>query len=905
MGLGVWEGRSICCDTFEINDLEMSQDELAYRCHRITLMFLYESPQDIASNSEAGRMRAHYKASIPPSPALDANRKLIRNISWPEFKTAFACINGRRVSFIFVALHLLYYDYARLGNWRDGLLANQLAAFLGDLASKLDAPAYSCLYGFPTKTFPFEWPASIEPLRHHPPDVLAFHSDRMSGNTAFTFPSIPVLLKLAGLPATYPEIEALLPLTCAILAQNIASGTPICSLLSKRASFDLVDTQSTAYQEVLSYLRTDRSTPVFRLQANWLAAEHTQAESTLARRWMSKTLGKLYAQCALEGNALFLDLKRERVERWISFTLRLAPSILEEHGAAVNNESEVEPYLTQDHIEWIETEVGMAFAQHHRCTEAVKSMRGQQLMDLYKPDAQDKHEDGSVEEIPGNGPFFGAMLYALALQGYSVDLALHLVDIYDLLSVSKPSLSCPLLLALSLQSVGKQNDDLAKVAQIHLRWTDQLLDDDPRKFEAIRWTTVSDDAIRMHANLELQTCSLLSFGLIYMDSRHRTLSKRFLAEIFRRGFACTIDVGAIKLTQTPAVKTRACYDEAYALAAGIALGLCNLAAGTEYNCGLYGADAATLFDCLSPDAPIRDRTKAVLHDRWFVTPAALMAISLMYLRTVDEGAMSVLSSQLQCTDTPMHLLLLTQLTYLLIQWPDFEAANVSSFAAPFLAAINEQALRCSLWELQRMASKLVGFLLYTGIRFAGTRNGAVVDCLHSFLHKFNSSPSILLLLAEAGSFSAKCSKQAVCLVYDNLLLSLSLVLAGSGDVLLWRTLRSWWRDPLDFSPQRSRLHHTALGFLCSQYKFTAESSRSIAFLLISLWPSDTDDFQHAVYCRYLRHWWLLCAEKITKSLPGVEAGTLQSIDIALHGLLTPLERARLKRAQLYRVANKF
>ena len=150
------------------------------------------------------------------------------------------------------------------------------------------------------------------------------------------------------------------------------------------------------------------------------------------------------------------------------------------------------------------------------------------------------------------------------------------------------------------------------------------------------------------------------------------MSKRLFNEFFKRGYACTIDYGAIKQTEAPAVKTRICYDEGFTFCAGVSLGLCNLGAGGEggMDCGIHGKDMLDLFDCLSCTS-----VSSITHDPHHLMPAAFIAIALIFMKTNDKTVLKHLSMN-RSHQLPVHIQTLLHLTELIVKWnfdmKDFE-----------------------------------------------------------------------------------------------------------------------------------------------------------------------------------------------------------------------------------------
>lgn len=861
------------------DSLDSTLNELAYKCHRLTLMLLFESPYDILDDTEQSRQRQRYLSRFPHQPTLDRCKKLVQVIRWHDFEVNLFQLEDNTLCHVLIVLYLMHQEY--LMGFPDNLVCiNALANLVSRIATYVESPEYILMTVPSLPPRGIKWPEHLRILKEHPPFILEYHS-RHSNKV---FPTIEALLHSLNLPKTYPEILTIMPITSSIILNKSITNVPssIRYLIDPYSTPNPIHIQSTVYKELRRYLDTSKATIMYNLNPDWLTNRTSQDDFSLARKWIYKTLGKLHGQCLIAPSEhTFSKVKHDKIVLSFVSKLNFSIAVVEAQGEVINVEGEVVPYLIDNFSEWMETDIGMAFMTQNNSLQAAKSLRGQQLNNLYVPDTEEIRSDGMKETSLGNGVYFGCMLYTLALQGFDVSKALYLADIYSLLTANKPSLTCPLLLAFAINNIGKCNEDLCNLAKIHLKWTNQMLDDDPR-VSPIYWTNLvtPDECLQVAAPLELQQCSLLALGLVFANSRDRGMSRRFLNEFFRRGYACTIDYGAIKQTEAPPVNTRVCYDEGFAFCAGVALGLCNLGAGREsmFDCGIYGRDLLDLFECLKPTnaTPVR-------NDPHYLTPAALIAINLIFMKTNDKTVIEHLLAA-QSHQRPVHLQTLFHLTELIVKW-NFDWREFVVNGTQFLDYA-QQGIPTGqqLYLLNVHAARMVAELIFISLESLGTCSFDLVQQLSQLKSKIEALP---ILASYDLSHSSRATKQAICSVYDHLLLALSLIQLGTGNADTWRSLRRWWRDPLDFSYTRSRLHHTAIGILCTPHRIFVNTTQRIAFLLLTLWPVDNDPdlTYHTVYNRYLRYWWMMCVEEqVPQQIDlDVDKLSLTDINVLLHG----------------------
>lgn len=159
---------------------------------------------------------------------------------------------------------------------------------------------------------------------------------------------------------------------------------------------------------------------------------------------------------------------------------------------------------------------------------------------------------------------------------------------------------------------------------------------------------------------------------------------------------------------------------------------------------------------------------------------------------------------------------------------------------------------------------LAGACLSLALRYAGTGAGPVVPLLTRYLNVLRGTAT-----DEHGARAPACSATSTCVRV--VVLSLCVVMAGTGDLDLLRLLRVLRRDTAATYGQQMATH-MALGFLflgagsCS----FGTSNECIAALLISLYPVFPDKaLDNRYHLQALRHLYVL----------GVERRCLQAIDV--------------------------
>lgn len=340
----------------------------------------------------------------------------------------------------------------------------------------------------------------------------------------------------------------------------------------------------------------------------------------------------------------------------------------------------------------------------------------------------------------------------------------------------------------------------------------------------------------------VQSAGLIGIGLLYLESQHRRMSEILLSQFS----SCQIEDLADQ--------------ESYRLCAGISLGLINLGKGDD----LKGLNDTHVVDRLLNYAiAMKDSHSVFESDK--SGSGAIVALGLIYLKTRDVTIASKLqipeSEQLLDYVRP-DLLLIRCLSRNLILWDNVQPTQewVNGEIPEVLRkkhCIQDIAKLDS--DQISMFSILGGTCLSLGIKFASTYNLTARDTILHYL-----DIAMTLFATEAGTYDEKITLNSVIQLQNLLAVCVSVIMAGSGDLEVFRRLRVLHGGLGSNCCYGSNMAYSmALGILFlggSQYGL-GNSNFSIAALVISLYPvfplqnSDTE-----VHMQVLRHFWALSVE---------------------------------------------
>ncbi|ETN41309.1 uncharacterized protein HMPREF1541_03244 [Cyphellophora europaea CBS 101466] len=419
-------------------------------------------------------------------------------------------------------------------------------------------------------------------------------------------------------------------------------------------------------------------------------------------------------------------------------------------------------------------------------------------------------------------------LLALGLNGHLRSLAKWVAFKY--LTPKHTMTSIGLLLGLSASYLGTQDQLITRLLSVHVT---RLL---------------PPGAAELNLSPLTQTTGIMGIGLLYYNSQHRRMSDMMLSEIENND------------SEEGMAEELVLRDEGYRLAAGFSLGLMNLGLGNQN---------ASLHDLSVPERllAIAVGTKNVnlVHVLDRATAGAVMAVAFMFMKTNDAAVarkIDIPETLHQFDYVRPDIFLLRTLARHLIMWEaisptqDFVTASLPK----------EYRHRASLQKTVHLATEdmpffniLAGICFALGLRYAGSQRYDVRDLLVSYLDHF-----LRLSHLPCPHYDARVTLNSVRNCLDVVALATATVMAGSGDLIVMRRLRSLHGRTDKDTPFGSHMAaHMALGvlFLGGGTMTFGTSNLAIASLCIAFYPLFPGDvLDNKAHLQALRHLWVLAVE---------------------------------------------
>ncbi|KAJ7659935.1 hypothetical protein B0H17DRAFT_1212739 [Mycena rosella] len=473
-------------------------------------------------------------------------------------------------------------------------------------------------------------------------------------------------------------------------------------------------------------------------------------------------------------------------------------------------------------------------------------------------------------------PEHAGFLFGLGLTGHLKEMLTwhtfgYLTPKHDLTSIG-------VLLGLSAANVGSGDQHVTKLLAVH---TPALL---------------PTPTVDLNVPLMTQAAGIAGVGLLYMGTKNRRMAEVCLNEISRADLV------------QPDLSNE--YREAYTFSAALSFGMIMLGKGS-----MIPADMALLSRLnvlIHGEAKSVVSTKGNSFDLNLTSPAATLALGLMYLRTERQDVADMLTvpdTVLALNRIQPSFLLMRVLAKALIMWNS--VAPTSEWqAAQIPQAIREavdnrtkngkpidDALELAYYNI------LASSCFVIGLKFAGTARQEAYMMIIRYFDLFTR-----MVYSNSQAFDHKIRRSAVRDGLNLISISLSMVMAGTGEISCLRRLRfayGMYHQTMYHPAFKYGIHvatHMSLGLLfLGGGRFTlGTSDAAIACMITSFFPrahhlsSDNKSFLQA-----LRHLWVLAIEprcliardvettevvylpvKITVN-DGKEAGTTQLISPTL------------------------
>uniref|UniRef100_A0A1D1Y4T9 Anaphase-promoting complex subunit 1 n=2 Tax=Anthurium amnicola TaxID=1678845 RepID=A0A1D1Y4T9_9ARAE len=429
------------------------------------------------------------------------------------------------------------------------------------------------------------------------------------------------------------------------------------------------------------------------------------------------------------------------------------------------------------------------------------------------------------------------VLLGLGLHGHLC--VLTITDVYRYLAQEHETTTVGVLLGMAASYRGTMHPEISKILYVHIPSRH------PSTFPELELPTL------------MQSAALLAVGLLYEGSAHPLTMKILLGEIGRRS-------GGDNVLER----------EGYAVAAGSALGLVALGRGKDAP-GFMESFVDRLYQYIGGKEAYYERTLNTGHmidennrsagqmmdgtqiNVDVTAPGATIALALIFMKTESEMIASRLSIPATHFDLQFvrpDFIMLRIIARNLIMWlsiqpsTEWVESQVPEIVKVGISIVTDEKADNGGFDAEALVQAYVNIIAGTcislGLKFAGSRNGDAQELLYGYAVYFlneikpvcvtnsNSLPKGLSKYVDRGTLE-------ICL--HLIVLSLSVVMAGSGHLQtfrLLRFLRSRGSTDGHISYGIQMAVNLAIGFLFlggGMQTFSTANS-AIAALLITLYP---------------------------------------------------------------------
>jgi anaphase-promoting complex subunit 1 len=456
------------------------------------------------------------------------------------------------------------------------------------------------------------------------------------------------------------------------------------------------------------------------------------------------------------------------------------------------------------------------------------------------------------------------LLLALGLNGHLKSMAKWLSFKY--LTPKHTMTSIGILLGLSASHLGSMDTLVTRLLSVHVT------------------RMLPQGAAELNISSLTQTAGLMGIGLIYYNTQHRRMSEVMLSEIENMESEDLSGTG------------EAVRDEGYRLAAAYALGLINLGQGSD----LKGLHDMRLVERLLSIA-VGPRQVNLVHLVDQATAGAAVAIALIFMKTGNKS----IARKIDVPDTVAQfdfvrpdVLLLRTLAKHLILWDSIQATFewvIANLPKGYVGLANLESISSLSSDHMPFYNILAGLLWSVSLRYAGSGDLGIRDFLINFLDQF-----LRICRLPALRYDSRLTRNTVRNCQDLIALAVATVMAGTGDLEVFRRLRSLHGRVNPDTPYGSHMAaHMALGALffgAGCYTF-GTNNLAIASLVIAFYPvfpMDVTDNQ--AHLQAFRHFWALAAEARCIIPRDIDTSRAIAMDLEVHlknGLVQQLSAPRL------------
>ncbi|ORX59912.1 hypothetical protein BCR36DRAFT_408283 [Piromyces finnis] len=413
------------------------------------------------------------------------------------------------------------------------------------------------------------------------------------------------------------------------------------------------------------------------------------------------------------------------------------------------------------------------------------------------------------------------LLLALGLNGHLKKMVTWNSFVY--LTEKHLMTSIGLLLGLSVANIGTMDLVVTRLLSIHIP------------------ALLPPQSTETNMPINTRIACIMGIGWLYIGSCHRRMAEVMLGEIE-------------KVFESQNKLNNNAVSESYSLTAGFSLGLITLGKGDDSVC--------------LADLDIPNKLRLFIKSR-SPSSSAIIALGLMYLKTNNSMIASYLdlpNKNFSLDSVRADYLLLLVLSKNIIMWDFIEPTEewIYSQLPEFIRDIldqnnhNEKLMTPSI--KQAYFNIIAGACFAISLRFAGSANQIAYNSLMKYFDLLMTYSNSL-----ANTYSEKLNKTIARSCLDVVAVSLSVLMAGSGNLGLLRKLRKLHgKVSSDIGYGSHMACHMAIGFLFlggGTYTL-GTSNKAIAALICSLYPKyPTTVIDNRSHLQAFRHLWALAVER--------------------------------------------
>jgi anaphase-promoting complex subunit 1 len=442
------------------------------------------------------------------------------------------------------------------------------------------------------------------------------------------------------------------------------------------------------------------------------------------------------------------------------------------------------------------------------------------------------------------------LLLGLGLNGHLKTIAKWLSFKY--LTPKHTMTSVGLLLGLSASYMGTMDTLVTRLLSVHVT------------------RMLPPGAAELNLSPYTQTTGLMGIGLLYYNTQHRRMSEVMLSEVEH------VD------EPDPSEPPDGLRDEAYRLAAGFALGFINIGKGRD----LLGLHDMRIVERLLSVA-VAPKPVDIVHILDQATAGAVIAIALIFMKTHDETVarkIDVPDTLPQFDYVRPDIFLLRTLAKHLIMWDNIHVDNawiIKNLPREYHEHYDLRSIDKLRSEQMPFFNILAGLLWSISLKHAGTGDTQVRDFLIRYLDQF-----MRISRLPALRYDSRLARNTVRNCQDLLALAVATVMAGTGDLELFRRLRALHAQVGPDIAYGSHLAaHMAVGVLFlggGTYTFST-SNKALAALICAFYPIFPTDVQDSrAHLQAFRHFWVLAAEPRCLVVRDIDTGRAFAAPILVH-----------------------